>query len=436
VKRIARQFVLEWDDHRYRLTNRELRSVPSLAEVSGDKWVVSDFEGAIPQVMTVDAPMKYVDAVIEKRLRESGALVGGGRVLVLRKHRRGSRATEALFVPVPSGLYARYAASAEDDEYHQPLFALHMLLSRELDRLRSKTPVALLLIHDRHADVVVGDARRTYGAFRASWHRSGGGRARLIENLVNGLRSIEQEHNIRVKNLNCHFWLLEQREDADWTGELAKALEVPLVQADLKPIQLDGQRHLSSVPALLANLAITDSVSTPTQKASSLAQDAIPWAAAAFASIALVSLAATFYWSQRSGELTAEAVAIENSLLPPEPAPAVLKAAYEKPLALADMLGRAQISPSVQRVLAEISASVSGHVTFTEVSIEYPDDRPVVALTLIGQSEKSPDSNKGVPALNTFIDALRQRGYTLVSSELQSDINAFSFLAKLERGLK
>ena len=430
----ARRFVLEFDDHHYCLEGDELRSVAGVAGVDGDKWVVSDFEGATPQVMTVDSPIKYVDAVIERRLRESGALVGGGRVLILRKHRRGSRATEAYFVAVPTRLYAKYAASAEDDYWHQPLFALHMLLSRELERLRSRKPVAVVFVHDRHVDVLVGDARRTYGAFRASWHRSGGDKNKLIENLANGLRGIEQENNIKIKSIRCHYWLIEHREDAAWTQELADETRMARVQGELRPLKHEGRSYYSSVPNLLANLSILDSVSTPTQKNLYRAQAAMPWAAAALAGIALLALTATLYWNQRTDQLVAESVGIEESLLPPEPAPAALKAAYEKPLALADTLGRAQISPPIRRVLAEVSASVSGRVTFDEVEIEYPDDRPVVLLTLIGQSENTA-SSKGVPAFNAFISALRQRGYTLVNSELKTDINAYSFLVQLERGL-
>ena len=79
MRNLAREFIVELDDERYRLSGRKLEPVTNISEVEGDKWIVSDFDGAVPQVMTVDAPLKYVDAVIEKRLRESGALVGGSR---------------------------------------------------------------------------------------------------------------------------------------------------------------------------------------------------------------------------------------------------------------------------------------------------------------------------------------------------------------------
>ena len=192
MKRLSPSVILELDDRRYRLAGRRLEPISDAETVEGDKWIVSDFEGATPQVMTVDSPIRYVDAVIEKRLRESGALIGGSRVLTFRKRRRGSRATEAYFVSVPGALYARYAAAAEDDDEHRLLFAVPALLSRELDSLRSKRPVAIVFAHDRHVDVLVGDVRRTYGAFRASWHRASADRQRLIENLRDGLRRIEQ----------------------------------------------------------------------------------------------------------------------------------------------------------------------------------------------------------------------------------------------------
>lgn len=434
MKNRSAQFILELDDKRYRLHRNQLLPVTTVSEVKGDKWIISDFEGAIPQVMTVDSPTKYVDSVLEKRLRDNGSLIGDGRVMVLRKHRRGSRATEAFFVAVPSALYASYAASAEDDPRQQLLFAFPMLLGRELERLHSKKPLVVIFIHDRHVDVVVGDTNRTYGAFRASWHRSGEDKSNLIENLVNGLRRIEHENSIKIKNIQCHFWMLASVRDADWTKGLAELMGIPMVQAKLHALQHDGNRYYSSIKRLLANLTVADSVSAVVQKNLYRAQNSMSWAAAALLGIVLVALGATFSWTQRSNQLLAESAIIQQSLLPPDPAPAVLKAAYEKPLALADTLGRAQISPSVQKVLAEISASVSGRVTFNEVIVEYPENDPMISLTLKGQSENTADS-KGITDYNSFIAALRQRGFKMVDSQLKTDIDAFSFKVKLERGL-
>lgn len=430
----TKQFVLELDDECYCLRGDRLESIGSGTEVTGDKWIVSDFEGATTQVMTVDAPIRYVAAVIEKRLRESGALIAGGRVLICRKHRRSSRATEAFFVNVPSALYAKYAAAADDDDSHQPLFALPMLLSRELESLRSKKPVVVLLVHDRHVDTLVGNARRTYGAFRASWHRSGGDTRNLIENLANGLRRIEQENNIKLKNIHCHYWLLEHRDDAEWTQELADEMGIPRVQAKLCRLEAEESRYYSSVPSLLAKLSISDSVSTPTQKSLYRAQAIMPWAMAALVVISLLALARTFGWNQQTRSLVAESAIIEDSLVPPEPEPEVLKAAYEEPLALADTLGRAQIVPPLESVLAQMSASVSNRMTFDEVVIEYPEDKPRVTLKLIGRSEKLGDG-EGVPTFNAFLAALRHRDYVVVNSELKMAVNDFSFLVQLEGSL-
>lgn len=435
MSRRPKQFVLELDDKCYCLRGNQLESIGSENDVAGDKWIVSDFEGATPQVMTVDSPIRYVDAVIERRLRESGALMDGGRVLIFRKHRRGSRATEAFFVNVSSGLYAKYAAAEEDADSHQPLFALHALLSRELERLRSKKPVVVILVHGRHVDTVVGDARRTYGAFRASWHRSGDDTKNLIENLANGLRRIEQENNIKIKSLHCHYWRLEHRGDAEWTQELADEMGIPRVQPKLRRLEAEGSHPYSSVPSLLARLSISDSVSTPTQKNLYRAQTLMPVATAALVLISLLALAPTLYWDQQARSLTAESTRIEESLIPPEPEPAVLRAAYEEPLALADTLGRAQISPPLDTVLAQVSASVSSGMTFDEVTIEYPGDKPQVLLTLIGRS-KDLGEGDGVAVFNSFLAALRQRDFTLVDSELKMANDEFSFLVQLESGLQ
>ena len=431
----SQQFILELDDNRYRLQGDNLHSVEGTATaVTGDKWIVSDFEGATPQVMTVDSPLKYVDAVIEKRLRENGALVGGGRVLILRKHRRGSRATEAFFVAVPSALYAKYAAGAEDDDDHQLVFPLHMLLSRGLENLRSKKPAAFVFVHDRHVDILVGNTTRSYGAFRASRRRSGEDQSKLIENITNGLRAIEQQNNIKIKNIHFHYWLVEHLDDIQWTQDLARDMDIPGVQPTFGKLNHEGQSYYSSITGLLAKLSTEDSISTPTQKIAYRAQQVMPWAAAVLLGVSLLALGTTTYWNNQTRDLTVESSIIESSFVLPEPGPVVLKAAYEEPLALADTLGRAQISPSIQSVLAEVSASVTGQVTFDELVVEYPGDRPLISLLLIGQSEK-PEDDDGVSAFNGFLSALRQRGYTLVNSELKSDINVFSFLIQLERSL-
>jgi hypothetical protein len=206
------------------------------------------------------------------------------------------------------------------------------------------------------------------------------------------------------------------------------------VQGGLGPLLHQGNTYHSSVAGLLKNLKVTDSVSTLAQKGLYLAQEALPWAGATLAGITLLAMMSAFYWSLNTGKMVAEAAMIEKSLSPPQPAPAALKAAYEKPLALADTLGRAQIVPTIQTVLAEVSASVSSRVTFDELEIKYPGDRPAVQLTLTGQA-KNTTSGEGVPTFNEFISALRNRGYKLVNSELQKDIKDFAFKLEFERGL-
>ncbi len=429
------QFILELDDHRYQLKGNKLVILGETDPVDGDKWIISDFEGAAPDVITVDSPMRYVDAVIEKRLREKGALVGGGRVLILRKHRRGSRATEAYYVAVPAALYAKYASAAVDDESHQLVFPLHGLLARGLGDLRTRKSAAILLVHDRHVDILVGDNHRTYGAFRASWHRSGEDKSKLIENITNGLRGIEHENNIRINKLHSHYWLVEQPKDTAWMRKISSDLDVTMVQPKFKKLIHQGKNFYSSVPTLLKKLSATDSISTPGQKYGYRAQQLMPWAAAAMIVISLGAAAATLYWKDQARNFMVESAIIQGSLTLPEPGPAVLKAAYEKPLELANTLGRAQISPSIQNLLAELSASVSNKLTFDEIAVNYPDDKSHIELTLVGQSEK-PEDDDGVATFNIFLSALRQRGYTLVNSELKTDVNNFYFLVRLERSLK
>lgn len=427
----GRHFILSLDNSQYELAGRSLRGITSVADLDGDKMVFSDFEAAVPQIATVDSGGKYAHAVLEKQLRESGEIEAGGRLIVLLARNRGQRTTELLYITTPPVHGVESELERDHEEYQYLLFPVQRLLSDALQALAPRRPIAIMLVSDRHVDVLVADKRALYAAFRISALRAGADAELLSHNLQNALQAVEREFNIQIQKFHCLHLLTPANVDFGWIEALADARNIGCKTPRRMKVKVDDEPYFSSVLGQLRGMKAGSSCSPRTVITNYYANQALPWAAAALLACCALALFVLLGRQQEAGRLSAEIAALSSQLDARLAGVPAGTPDYQPYLHIAGRLAYARSIPSLREVLGNVSSAAQDKATaIDEVQVDYQKDKVVV--TLKGHTDKAQGSDS-MAFYNRFISDLRTQGYALSKSDIDTETRQIDFKMRLDR---
>lgn len=427
----GKRHILCLDDSRYEISARKLRDITGVRDLGGDKLVFSDFEGAVPQIATVESGGKYAHAVLEKELRESGEIEAGGRVLVLLKRRRGQRTTELLYIATPPDVAVEKEIERDLGGHDYLLFPIQKLISKTLVELNPRRPTAMMLISERHVDVVVADRRILYGAFRVSALKTGANRELLERNLETALRGVEREYNIQVDRFYCETLLTPADVDYRWIHAVADARGIRCKFASTRKFTVHGSRSVSSVLRKFRRMKPAESSSPLPVIYNYRANEALPWVAVAMLVCCAIALYVLVDRQARIAEVENKVAALSSSLDARLDRTPVQIPRYRPYIETASRIDYARSIPTLRQVLGDISNAAQGNATeFSAMEAEYHDDR--IVLTLTGHTEKE-QGRDNMAHYNRLISQLRRMGYALAESELNTETRVIDFTARFER---
>ncbi|MBF0125945.1 MAG: hypothetical protein HQM02_01930 [Magnetococcales bacterium] len=482
-KSLLDDLIVDVDGATYLLRRRTAELLETMTSVKGNKWVLSDFGGAPPKFLTVEAPVKYAEIVAQRRLLEMGETGEHARICTHWKRARGKTTTDLFCTVVEGELYSAFEDRAHDDSNHHLLFSVHALLFATLrEHSRNKT-VLVMFEHDRHVDLLLGRSGQVLASSRASVYAySPEARESLAETVGQEIRSMLADVTGKLE-LMVHFsWLVGEETEgssttghssitgssgfsafgadtrdaststgwaatgesavtlgkeqtrmmsAEWAHKLAKSLDVPL--KSLKPRMHDsrGQEFVaSSLPAALQALTVSDSSSPALDRMQYLAQRSVPLVT--FFSLLLVAgLYLGALWLQRQSNLMADETMkltdiVSSAAMKVEP----VDPGYQKVVAFTDNLSRLKVAPSLQGILTDVTKSLSGRIQFDQVVVEY-DAQAKAVLTLKGRVKSGfPQASQEHEA---FISSLTSRNYRVLKSDFSTDVMELQFTLKLER---
>ena len=120
--------ILEIDNLTYSVEGSKINTIDRFESVIGDKLFICNFAGAVTRVMTIDAPVKYAESMVIRKLQEEGEFDEAVTILTHLKRKRGSKSTEIFFTAVKSQLYLQYQDRIEDHNDSVILFPLYAIL--------------------------------------------------------------------------------------------------------------------------------------------------------------------------------------------------------------------------------------------------------------------------------------------------------------------
>ena len=107
---------IELDGITYLCSGAGIEYIDDLKDIEGDKWLVSDLHGSISRTMTIEAPAKYTEVMLRKKLQESGEYDEPISVLTHWRHKKERNTTDVFFTTVPTRIYDRYLQQIKEDK--------------------------------------------------------------------------------------------------------------------------------------------------------------------------------------------------------------------------------------------------------------------------------------------------------------------------------
>ncbi|MBF0371483.1 MAG: hypothetical protein HQL52_18740 [Magnetococcales bacterium] len=438
--------VIEMDGQPFHLQGLQLQDIPELASLNQDKWLLTDFQGASPVFMTVEAPARFAEIVARKRLQESGEAEENVRILTHWKRPRGKSSTEIFCTPVKGELFGAYEDRALEDDHHHLFFSTNALLYAVLKHYsRENHTVAVLFEHGRHVDILVGRSGQVSHATRvSSFAASSEAKSTLSDSVAAELLHLMGEHRIRVDEIIHYGWLHQREISAEvstadngpsdptqWVRQLAEGMGTDCQVIPMEVHALSGDERLeTSLTSLLAHLDSDLSASSFLDRFRYRAQRWMPWVTL----ITLFAVAGLFFvgsiYQRQADALNQESARFSQVSAGLNQA-GVLDPAFKEQVAFVERLHHYRDVPSLQQILLEISQSRSGPLFLDQVELAYdPQGQAIVVLT--GRIETP--FMAASQHLDRFLHALTQHPFSVIDSRLNTDTTHIGFAVKLLRG--
>ena len=423
-------YIIELDGSLYRLYRDQLEPIEDHKDVDGEKWLITDMQDAISRTMTVNASVRYVDVMVRKRIQESGEFEENVAVISHWKQKKDVNTTDICFTALPARMYGHYRELGKDSDESMLVFSLYSVLLNTLRQLRSQRPVAVVFQHDRFADLVVGTKNRVLYANRCvAFDTTPEQISALWNTIKSDIQTVEQENRIRVEKQYVLTWI-----DSGELPDNDTSFDYEICRFEEDTLHMEHQIKRLSFTRAIKQMSGAKSISQPVDKICYYARQAIPYLNMAFLALAILLAGVYFYYQQQSSkaeQLAAKlTTAVEqfNFQIPED----IDQQQLDSTLGFLQEISAYSRTPSYKRLINDVSQSITGEITVDVFKVNYASDK--VEAELFGRVN-SPFKNAH-KKYQELLNGLKLRGYSVVHSRFDTEINTSQFLLKIARTIQ
>jgi hypothetical protein len=379
-----------------------LVQIDDLHDVQGDKWLVTDFQEGMSRVMTVEGPVKYAELLVRRKLQETGEFEEPVDIFTHWKKKRGKTTTDVFFTAVPSRLTNYYMVETGQHEDITLVFALYGVLWDMVCRTGSKAPVAVVLRHQRFAEVVVGSKDRVFFANRCvAFDTEKEQIDTLWETVKSDIEAVENEQRTTV----------------------GKIVHINM--------QLEQISHSVSLPLVLEAQSAAKSISAFKEKLCHYTKRWAPAVNLGMAFIVVVLLFGLIGYRVDARQLRQRVEAVQKQIgqvrmsMPRE----TLRKDFDDLLKFIEQLDRNRNAPSYQQIVDDLTQTALKQLGLQHLKVDFGSDR--LRLALSGEIDAPFEDAHG--GYQKFLSQMTARGYRVEESRFETQINKSQVLLKLSR---
>ncbi len=420
------KYAIELDNAVYSLLENTLSAVKDVKELKGNKWVISDLHDTVSGTANVQAPEKYAEIIVRKKLLDSGELDGTSAVFTHWKKQKEGNATDVFFTALPSRLVEHNFERIKKDDSCFLLFPLYTVLHAALKDLSPEKPVSIMFQHDRFVDLIIGTKEKVYHAHRCTIPDQ------QIVSMWNmafaEIAAAEAENNIVVDKYCLLTWI-----DSTPLPELPEKIKQKFIYFQEEPVMYNDEIHHISFTRALRMLQPSGSgcISPRIEKVSYYSKKCLPFMTL-FLFLSTIFLAGGyFYYNQKSKHLGRTSAELKNrmNLLSSEINRTEPAVDHKNILSLVQNLFTAKRTLPYKKVINDVSGILSEGIILDRLSLDYSSEgvKAVISGKIKLPFEMARKEYQG------FIKRLKNMKYKIRDDDFKVKINKYNFNVEFEK---
>lgn len=200
--------IIEMDGAVWSVSGNQVQAVDRFESVPGDKRLMIDFPSGLSRVMTVEAPFKYAETMVVRKLQEEGEFDESVTILTHWKKKRGPKNTQVFFTAVSTDTYIRFTDRIQEHGHTVVFFPLYQVLYHFLTKAAGKSPAAVVFHHDRFADIIIGSSRKVLLASRCTAFDTTPDQIESLWDMVmTDISAAENDHDLTIDRIFLLNWM-------------------------------------------------------------------------------------------------------------------------------------------------------------------------------------------------------------------------------------
>lgn len=424
-----KKYLIELDDELFEFAakSKTLKPLDNLQEVSGDLHLITDFQGAISKIMIVEAQYRYVEIIVARKLQEAGEFDEPVIIITHWKQKAGKNSSQIFFTAIPTRIYLQYQEDIKEREDSLILFPLYGVLLDFLKALHPKKPAAVLFLHGRFADLIIGTKNKIHYVNRlVAFDKSDQQIESLWKRIRSDIETLEKDKRISVKYLYYLNWF-DQETLPEWPTD--STLE--LIACDKEQITLKDTAYKSSFLKSLKKISAFHSINSIFDKICFFSKKIAPYGNIMFLLFSLILIGGHWKYQKKSNlieqQITKTTKQIEKiSVNSVDTMPLTI---LNDTLGFVKDLASYKKISSFNQVLNDISAVLNPELVVEDLKLEYTADELRVELS----GNSSTPFDKAYQGFQMIIKGLESNNYKVEQSRFDTKIRSSRFFIKLKK---
>ena len=423
-----KQYVIELDGAIYLLKGKHLKQISDIKESKGEFRFITEMQKTISRTITVEAPVKYAEFVVRKRLQESGDFDEPVKVLTHWKKKRGKNTTDIFFTALPARNYYAYIEKIRGNEDGILMIPLYGLLFNVLKQIHTENPAALVFQHGRFVDLIVGDKKQIYYSNRCvAFDMSDEQMEVLWDAVRTDIQTAQDENKIKVNKVYQVNWI-DSKDCPEWTENE----EYESYHLEEESLSFNDETYQNSFSMALKSRSGNGGISPGLEKIYHFTQK---WTAPLniLLFIFLLAVSGGSFLCQKKAnmlereikQMNRQAIVLqsENALN------AIPLKTYKETVGFIKGLVYYNDAPSYLHVLSDVANGLSPDMETEILKIDYSNN--AMLLEIFGKIRTT--FNTAHKGYQQFVSFMKSKGYSVVENRFDTNINDSKYLIKFTK---
>lgn len=423
-----KQYVIELDGAIYHLKGKHLKQISDIKESKGEFRFITEMQKTISRTITVEAPVKYAEFVVRKRLQESGDFDEPVKVLTHWKKKRGKNTTDIFFTALPARNYYAYIEKIRGNEDGILMIPLYGLLFNALKQIHTENPAALVFQHGRFVDLIVGDKKQIYYSNRCvAFDMSDEQMEVLWDAVRTDIQTAQDENKIKVNKVYQVNWI-DSKDCPEWTENK----EYESYHLEEESLSFNNETYQNSFSMALKSRSGNGGISPGLEKIYHFTQK---WTASLNILLFIFLLAVlggSFLCQKKANMLEREIKQMNRQaiVLQSENAlNAIPLKTYKETVGFIKGLVYYNDAPSYLHVLSDVANGLSPDMETEILKIDYSNN--AMLLEIFGKIRTA--FNTAHKGYQQFVSFMKSKGYAVVENRFDTDIDDSKYLIKFTK---